>query len=193
MTNLLSSRAQWVVLALMVLMIGATRFNHFFSQTLLADATWAAFFIAGLVLSSRLAPVVLMVVVLAIDLGWRILSGTPSENGCVSAAYPFLVVAYGSLWVMGRLTAQLAEVSFKGLALTYAGLTAGVLSSFVISNAAWYAFSGKYDAMPVLEFADKVSPYVMSFLQGAAFWLTLSVGVWLVLSKVVTQNKAQQA
>jgi hypothetical protein len=191
MTNLLSQRAQWILLAIMTLMIIATRYNHFFNQTLLADVTWAAFFIAGLVLSSRLAPVVLIVEVLAIDLGWRILSGTASENSCVSAAYPFLVVAYGSLWVLGRLTAKLADMSLKGLAMTYAGLTAGVLTSFAISNTAWYAFSGQYDAMPVLEFAEKVSPYFFSFLQGAAFWVTLSVAVWFILSKVVTRNSTQ--
>jgi hypothetical protein len=191
MINLLSSRAQWVLLALMVLMIGATRYNHFFNQTLLADATWAAFFIAGLVLSSRLAPVVLMVEVLVIDLGWRLLSGTPSENGCLSAAYPFLTLAYASLWFMGRLTAKFSDTSLKGLAVTYVGLTAGVLSSFVISNAAWYELSGKYDATTMLEFTHKVAPYLISFLQGAAFWLTLSVAVWFILSKLVTQQSKQ--
>jgi len=195
MTNLLSQRSQWLLLAIMMLMMVATRYNHFFNQTLLSDVTWAAFFMAGLVIASRLAPVLLMVGVLVLDLGWRLFADTTTidSTGCVSSAYPFLVAAYASLWLIGRLTARFADVSLKGLAITYVGLTAGVFTSFLISNAAWYALSGQVDAMSVSEFSTAVTPYFLSFLQGAAFWLSLSVAAWFSLSKLAAHRVEQQA
>lgn len=189
MTNLLSQRSQWLLLAMLLLMMAATRYNHFFNQTLLSDVTWAAFFVAGLVLVSRLAPVLLMLGVLVLDLGWRLFAEPSADSaGCVSPAYPFLVAAYGSLWLLGRLTAKFADMSLKGLAMTYVGLTAGVFTSFLISNAAWYTLSGKYDTTPVMVFAEKVTPYFFSFLQGAAFWLTLLAAVWFVFAKLTLQR-----
>lgn len=191
MTPMLSQRAQWALLAVMMLFLAATRYNHFFTQTLLPDATWAAFFLAGLAINSRWAGIALMTEVLIIDLGWRLFTGMGSDNACVSPAYPLLVVAYGSLWFMGMITRRYAQPTLRGLASTYAGLSIGVALSFLISNWAWYSLSGNYADMAVGEFAGKVGHYFFGFWQGSLFWTTLAIATWFVISRLQT-HKAQQ-
>lgn len=198
MTSFLSQRAQWALLAMMMLLLALTRYNHFFTPTLLADVTWAAFFLAGWVLRSSIAPVLLMLEVLVIDLGWSLFAGESNvaAEGCISPAYPFLVLAYSSLWMAGRWVRVSWDNPAMSLVKLYTALVLGVSASFVISNGAYFALADSTQAMRLGDFTTQVLPYWSSFLQTSAFWVSsaLVVGwMWHKWHKSSTQNKAVTA
>lgn len=86
-----------VLLALLALSMLATRYHHFSSALHLADTSWAAFFLAGLLIRRAGALVGLLVLAVAIDLGSVLLDGAAMAS-CFSPAYPGVLVAYAALW-----------------------------------------------------------------------------------------------
>ena len=130
----------FAALALAVLM-AITRFGHFGELSRLPDASWAVFFLGGLLLRDARAFGAAFGLAWAIDLG-SVAFGTPLD--CFSVAYLFLVPAYGALWWAGRragewLGADRAASTVEATTpRTIAGLAVallvGVVLCFVVSN-----------------------------------------------------------
>jgi len=191
MHHLLSSRGQWALLATSVLLIAATRYHHFFSQTIVADATWAAMFVTGLVISLRYALPILLITVASIDLGSASMTGSFDSSACLTPAYPFLLLAYSSLWMIGRISRSYIQLTFGGIAIGYLSLTIGVLIAFVISNASWYLWAPEANLYSVTEYSMIVSQYALSFWQGALVWFSIATLVAWMIIKQQRNNPAQ--
>lgn len=167
-------RRDYNALLILAAAMWLTRSHHFASLAHLPDASWAAFFIAGLLGLRAWAPAALMVNAGVID--YLALLGGVSDY-CVTPAYAFLAPTYLTLWASGRWAGLGLDTSARGLARTALALTLGVAGAFVISNVSFYALAGYFAQTPALDYANAVIRYLPRFLESAALY----TGVALVV------------
>ena len=98
--NVITTKQQFVLLALFALLMAATRFHHFGSALFLPDASLAVFFLAGFYLSGVMALAVLLLEAGLIDYLAITMGGV--SDWCVTPAYWFLIPTYACLWCGGR-------------------------------------------------------------------------------------------
>ncbi len=191
-----SNPLRLVALALVALMV-LTRFGHFGELSRLPDASWAVFFLGGLLLRDARAYAAFFGLAWVIDLG-SFASGTPVD--CFSLAYLFLVPAYGALWLAGRRAAswlQAAGAPIAGgsrspravVALSLA-LVAGVTAAFVVSNTGFWAFGAGFSPMGAAEYASRVAGYLPGYLLATSIYVALGLATQAVASRLFGEAKA---
>jgi hypothetical protein len=181
------------VLALVALMV-LTRFGHFGELSRLPDASWAVFFLGGLLLRHARGFAAFFALAWAVDLA-SFASGTPVD--CFSLAYLFLVPAYGALWFAGgRAAAWLPSQgsaaragswrarSRAALSLSLA-LVAGVTGAFVVSNAGFWAFGAGFSPMSAGEYAARVARYLPGYLLSTVVYVVVALGAQAVASRAL--------
>lgn len=176
--NKLHNKTFWIMAALMLLM-AATRFNHFGSAVAMPDASYAVFFLAGLYLGrvrGALALLALLMLEAALvdfyAINFREISGW-----CVTSAYAFLVFAYGALWFVGRWYAARHAVSGRGLlGLLMAAAVAGS-AAFVIANVSFYLLAGYLEQMSVWQYIASVAQYFVPYVAVTMFYVGLVFAV----------------
>jgi len=174
-----STRSGLTVFALLAVSMLATRYHHFGSALHLADTSWAVFFLAGLLLPQRWALPALLLLATGIDIAALRMDGN-LVGGCLTAAYPGLLVAYAGLWGAGRLARRqgsAAYLSAHGLIATAGWLTLSVLTAFAISNLTYWAWSGSFDAMPLAEYTARVMQYLAGYLVTASAYTAVGVAI----------------
>jgi hypothetical protein len=121
----------WLLGALMVL----TRQCDFAG---VADASWAVFFLGGLYIGS--SRIFALYMLLAVLVDYVVTQHLGVSSYCLSAAYPFLLPAYATLWWGGRWLARRWNPArpLGTLTLTAATLAVAVSVCFVISNGSFY-------------------------------------------------------
>lgn len=162
----------------LLLALLATRGAHFGSAVSLGDATLAVMFLAGLYLGRALWLPVLLLACAGAD--WFALHGGTS-GWCVTAAYGFLIPAYGAVWLAGRLLHGSDPLRGRGLMRSAAALVAGVSLFFVISNAGFYAASGYFENMGAAHYARSVAGYYWPYLAHALLYVGAAFAVHAVL------------
>ena len=166
-----------IFLALLALLV-LTRFSHFGSTVSLPDASLAVFLMGGLWLGRVRCFAAYMVTAFGIDV---FLAKTAVEAGwCLTPAYGGLVLSYGVMWGAGRLLARNPILSPWNLAGI--GMLA-VAAAFVVSNASFWAFSGYFGQMGVLEYSSTVIQYLPPYLGSTALYLGLGWLIQRILSK----------
>jgi hypothetical protein len=127
-----------ILLGLAAAMLG-TRLGHFRG---LPDASWAVFFLGGLYLRSAQGFLLLMTEAVAIDYLTTQYLGVCAY--CISPAYGFLLPAYGSLWLGGRLCSEPRQTARAGdFAWTALMLALSATACFAVTNASFYWLSGR--------------------------------------------------
>ena len=123
--------AAWLLAALMLF----TRQCDFAG---VADASWAVFFLGGLYIGSSGLFALFMLLAVLVD--YAVTQHLGVSSYCLSAAYPFLLPAYATLWWGGRWLARrwTASRPLHTLALTAATLATAASLCFVISNGSFY-------------------------------------------------------
>jgi hypothetical protein len=166
-------RRDWIAAVLFTMAMWATR-SHYFATTLhLADASWAAFFVAGAMGTRVRVALWLMINASIIDY-LALLSGVSSY--CVTPAYVFLVPTYLTLWASGRWIAFTFIWNVASLLKTAVALNIGVCGAFIISNASFYVLGGYFKDMPVLRFTSAVAVYLPDFVESTALY-SMAAGV----------------
>ncbi len=176
------SSTRWVFLLLAISM-AATRYHHFSNALHLADTSWAVFFLAGLWLRQRWALPALLLLAFGIDLAAVAHDGA-AMSACFTPAYPGLILAYGALWLAGRSAAKAAmNASWLTTRLTHLGwATVGILAAFALSNLSFWAFSGHFGGLGLIDYADRVMPYLGRYLQTGLGYVLVAFGVAALLS-----------
>ena len=180
---------------LLALSMLATRYHHFGNALHLADTSWAVFFVAGFALRPRWMLPALLGLAVAIDIAAVQIDGA-AIGGCLTAAYPGLLVAYVALWATGRLAgrdrSRLTSIS-AGLINAAGWLTLGVLAAFALSNLSFWAWSGQFDAMPLTEYAGRVAGYLGGYLGNTALYalaLLATMAAWRSLRQAGPSRSA---
>ena len=141
MVNSMNSRN--IILALLALLMAATRLTPLSGLSHLQDASWAVFFLGGFFLAgqSRWAFPTLMAEAVLIDFVAIRYFGV--SNYCVTAAYWFLVLAYAALWAGGVWLRRHQSIDLRGLASLAVSLSIALSVCFLITNASFYWLGGR--------------------------------------------------
>lgn len=156
-TPLSSASAQWLAAGLLALLMMATRGQHFASVDALPSASWAVFFLAGVLLRPRAAFVGFFALASLLDIG-SLAAGTISD-WCTSPAYWVLLPAYAALWAGGRHYATLHRDHWSTLPRLALVLIASAIVAYLISKGGFYFFSGRYPDATMTGFLLRVPQY----------------------------------
>lgn len=171
------SRTQQIVAGLILAAFMAVTRGHHFDAINLPSASWAVFFLAGVLLKPRWVFPALFIEASVLDfiaIQWQGVS-----DWCVSPAYWMLVPAYAALWLGGRWYAR--QHSEHLSSLLKLGLAA-VASSFVcylFSGGGFLYFSGRYPEANLSLLAERILTYYPQYLGTLALYLGLAVLVHL--------------
>lgn len=177
--KLLSQRPVLIGLVLAVLM-AATRMHHFGSALHLPDASLAVFLLAGFFIAGPLLFIGLLLEAAALD--YVAIAHLGVSDWCVTPAYWFLIPTYAVLWLAGRYYARIHQHSLRSLGV-FAGLSVAALSvAFLISNGAFYWFSGRHPDMGMAEYAARVAQYYPQYLTGGLLYLACAAALYAVLT-----------
>lgn len=180
----------WAVVAALVLVMAATRFNHFGSTTALPDASLAVFFLGGLYLAgfsgARWVFAALLLEASLIDYYAIAMQGT--SDWCVTSAYGFLALAYAAMWFAGRWFAPRHTLTGKNLLGVFAMVTVAGSVAFVVSNVSFFLLSGRYAEMSATEYASRVVQYFGSYVAVALMYVACAVVAHMVF--ILLKGKA---
>lgn len=168
----MTANAQRVfVLSVLVLLMVATRINHFAP---VPDASWAVFFIGGFYLRSwtRWAFPLLMLLAVAVD--WVVISRLGInfwQHYCVSAAYWMLIPAYFVMWSGGLLLRRYYRAgSWRSLGLFAASLVGSVALCHLIAQGSFYWISASVSEPTVAGWYKNYSDWLLPYLRTAAIY-----------------------
>jgi len=174
------------ILSLLILVMAATRVNHFAA---IPDASWAVFFIGGFYLArwTRWAFPLLMVFAVLVD--WIVIRSTGIDfwqHYCVSPGYWLLLPAYFSLWAGGLLLGHNYHgahwsVLAKGVPL----LVVSVALCHLLAQGGFY-WTSRNVAEPTLagwarNYADWFGPY----LRTTSLYVGLAAALQLACEQLV--------
>jgi hypothetical protein len=193
--KILQNTTTWIVAAL-ILLVAATRYNHFGSSLALPDASYAVFFLGGLYLGRMRGgwAILALLMVEAAMVDYYAINFQGVSGWCVTSAYGFLMLAYAVLWSVGRWYAPRHNLTGKGLLGLLASAVASASFAFVIANVSFYLLSGYFGSMGVVEFAARVAQYFGSYIEVTVMYIGCAVivqmGYAILTDKVERNTKA---
>ncbi|HKZ73397.1 MAG TPA: hypothetical protein VJ011_04990 [Steroidobacteraceae bacterium] len=171
----------------LVLVILATRVDHFGSAVSLPDATLAAFFLAGLWARARW-PFLALLATAGLADQWAFLQG--ASAWCVTPAYVFLAPAYACLSLAGRVSRNFSLASLAGHARLAVTVLAACAVAFLISNGSFFLFSGYFAAMSATEYWRATARYFLPYTGWAMAYVAFALAAAAVLSRTVRAARA---
>lgn len=178
--KLLSQRQVLIVLFLAALM-AATRMHHFGSSLHLPDASLAVFLLAGFLVASPLLFGALLIEAAALD--YVAITNLGVSDYCVTPAYWFLIPTYAALWFAGRIYARVHQNNLRSLGMFAAISFAAVNVAFLISNGAFYLFSGYFADVNVAEYAARIAQYYVPYVSGAVVYLVPAAVLYALFTR----------
>lgn len=164
----LSPRHRLAIGIALAVLLAVTR-GHHFSDINLPSASWAVFFLAGVLLPARWAFPALFLEALALDLAAVTWGGV--SNWCVTPAYWLLLPAYGALWFGGRLYAGWHRDDLTAPPRLLACLLGSSLVCHLLSSGGFYFFSGRYPEPTLAGFLPRIAAYYPQSLQALALYV----------------------
>jgi len=177
------------IIAALVLLMAATRYNHFGSAVSLPDASLAVFFVAGFFLSQRVWSAIVAFVALLLLAGgidYYAINVAGVSDWCVTPAYWFLIPTYASMWLGGRWFSTRPQNSWRSLTLFGVVSWFATTVAFLISNLSFFLLAGRFSAMSAAEYAGNVMQYYPPYLGGSLMYLALTAVIYILL---INMNK----
>lgn len=182
------------VLAILTLLMLATRTHHFASFNHLPSASIAIFFLAGMYLRNIKAFWFFYILTLIVDLASSYYRGQFGD--CITTSYPALVLSYGVMFTVGYYTRPNWQQSDWHVNIIKVALALLVASSiaFFISNGSYYVLSGKFPELSWAEYATRVDKYFFKSISNPIFYVTSAMVIDFTISRFfvdkVINNKA---
>lgn len=176
------------VLALLTLLMLATRTHHFASLNNLPSASIAIFFLAGMYLRNLKAFWFLYVLSITIDLSSSYARGQFGD--CITTSYPALVFSYAAMFTAGFYSKPNWQKNAWQINIIKAALALFVASSiaFFISNGSYYALSGKFPDLSWAEYATRVDKYFVKSISNPVFYVISAVVIDFTISHFFTEK-----
>jgi hypothetical protein len=193
--KILQNTTTWIV-ATLILLMAATRYNHFGSSLALPDASYAVFFLGGLYLGRVRGgwSILALFLLEAALVDYYAINYQGVSGWCVTEAYAFLMAAYAGLWSIGRWYAPRFDMTGKGLFGLFATAVAAGSLAFVIANVSFYLLAGYFGSMSVAEYIARVAGYYGSYVAVAVIYIGCAVivhmGYTILASKSARNTKA---
>lgn len=177
--------------ALLIALMAATRMHHFGTHLHLPDASLAVFLLAGFLVASPLLFGTLLVEAAALD--YLAITHLGVSDYCVTPAYGFLLPTYAVLWFAGRQFARVQQNNLRSLGLFSAISFASVSVAFLISNGAFYLFSGRFADLSIAQYAARVAQYYVPYMSGTVVYLIPAVMLYVLISRRIAVTQANHA
>ncbi len=182
------------IFAVLALLMAGTRYNHFGSSVALPDATLAAFLLAGFYLARWRWPALLAFAFLLLEAGAIDYYATAVKgvsDWCVTPAYWFLIPTYAVMMLAGRWFAAREQKSWGSLVVFGVASFISTSIAFLISNASFYLFSGRFPDMGVGEYAARVAQYYPPYVSSALIYLAIAACVHIMLTRLEPPTSTQ--
>ncbi|MDE2622373.1 MAG: hypothetical protein KGM83_04170 [Betaproteobacteria bacterium] len=167
----LDDRTRRIVALSLALLVAATHGQHDLSAFHLPPATWAAFFLGGLLLQRAGWWVLGLALVAALDtiaIRWGGVS-----DFCMSPAYLFMIPAYGTLWLAGRVASRHLHRQLRD-GLIVAACLGSILVAETLASGSFYLFSGKVAQHGLKGLPSYLITWAPQTLEAFAFWIGAS-------------------
>jgi len=168
----LSIRNQVIIGFVLLLMMSATRGQHFSTFQHLPGASWAVFFLAGFYLRSVWSLPGFLALTWLLDYASFTWGG--SSGFCLTRAYAFLLPAYSALWLSGRWYAGQYRFEWRSLMPLVLAVLAGSMVCELFSSGGFYFFSGRFVDTSFAEFGGRLLKYYPSYLQSLAIYVAIA-------------------
>ncbi len=155
--NWIQQNTNYLIIFALAMLMALTRSDHFGSVITLPDASLAVFYLAGIFTGGMASFAVLLTETVLLDYV-AITYGQVSDY-CISPAYVFLMPTYALMLFAGRWSAKYATFSSRDLSHQFGYLLLATSFAFLISNGSFYLFSGKFPALSVMEYTQRVAKY----------------------------------
>lgn len=175
-------RQQLILGSVLIFLLVLTRGHHFASINQLPAASWAVFFLAGVYLRPLWVLPTLLLTAFGLDLIAVTWGGV--SNFCVSPAYPFLLPAYGSLWLGGRWLRRHITLQWSGLLPLIAAVVGSAFVCDLFSSGGFYFFSGRFEQTTLIEFGSRVVTYFPPYLASMAFYIAVAAVLHVVVHRI---------
>lgn len=172
----LSTRNQLFIGLLLALLMAVTRGQHFASVNL-PSASWAVFFLAGMLLRPRWVFPALFALATVLD--YSMVAMGSVDNWCTSPAYWVLVPAYGALWLGGRLYAGWHRDRFSSLAVLVLSVLVAAFICHLLSSGGFYFLSGRYAEPTLAGFLPRIGHYYPRFLSNMALYIGVATALYI--------------
>jgi hypothetical protein len=182
-----STRTQVLIGIALALLLAITRGNHFATLNL-PSASWAVFFLAGVLLRPRWVFAGLFALASALD--FSMLARGTITDWCLSPAYWMLVPAYATLWMGGRLYAGWHRDNVQSLVLLAAVVAVSALLCNLLSGGGFYFFSGRYPEPSLAGWLPRIAEYYPRFLSGMALYVGVACVLYVATLAVFSQRRS---
>ncbi len=180
MTTLSSRYGTLALAGALSVLMWVTRGNHFISAAHLPDASWAIFFLLGFRFCQRLLLPLFLLQAAAID--YLAITQFGASDFCVTPAYPFLVPAYGALWLAGRWSARRFQPDVRHLPQLAATALAATFACELVSSGSFYFLGGRFEDTSLREFGARLVQFFPGDLGGVALYLGCAALIRLALA-----------
>lgn len=174
-----SMRQQGLIALGLAVLMAITRGNHIATLDAAPAASWAVFFLAGVLLRSGWFFPLFLVQAFALDLAAVLWGGV--SPACFSPAYAFLLPAYALLWWGGRLYARWHVEHWESLLTLVAAVSLSALACELVSSGSFYFLSGAFDETSWSAFWPRVWRYFPHNLKAMAFYVTAAAVVYALV------------
>lgn len=181
-------RQQGVIALVLAVLMTVTRGNHVATLDAAPAASWAVFFLAGVLLRSGWFFPLFLAQAFALDLAAVLWGGV--SPACFSPAYAFLLPAYAVLWWGGRLYARWHVDHWESLLILVAAVSLSALACELISSGSFYFLSNAFDETSWSSFWPRVWRYFPHNLKAMAFYVAAAALIHAVLLGLPRRTKA---
>jgi hypothetical protein len=173
---------QVLILAMLGLVMLATRFGHFGGAWSLPDASWAIFFAGGFYLSRQWYWALPALALLAVGIDLTVVNYLGVSNYCLTAAYAFNLPAYAVLWLGGLwLHRQRTGALSDALRLALSAIVA-LSVCFLITNGSFYWLGGRVRAASMAGWIENLSDWYLSYLGTAMLYVVIAAVVHVAVT-----------
>lgn len=171
------------VLALLLLLMAATRFSHAGGAGTLPDASWAVFFIGGFYLAGDWRWALSALLVAAAGIDYLAIRYYGISNYCVTLAYWFIVPGYSVLWLGGAWLHRQYHHVLLDLFRLLASLVLSVTVCFLLTHTAFYWLSGRVEHPTIAEWWSVFKQWYGLFLAVPSGYVALATALHLALTR----------
>jgi len=157
-------------------LMALTRGFHYSSSISLPSSSWVVFMLVGAFLSPRYF---IAFILLSIGIDVYVIGVEGVSAYCISAAYPILQIAHGSMWLAGYFYKKHNEEKLR--LMVYA--LVGTVVCELISSGSFYLLA-PYFTPNISEFLNRESVYMTEAIFNTGFWIILTLITIIIKEQV---------
>lgn len=174
---------RFVMFAVLVVLMAATRFTHAGSAGVLPDASWAVFFAAGFYFSREGWWALAALLAAAVGIDYLSIRHYGISNYCVTLAYWLIVPAYAILWIGGAWLRRHYRRTPIDLLRLLASFAASATLCFLVNHSAFYWLGDRIEHPTLSEWWMVLTEWYPYFLTATGAYVAVAAVAHVVLTQ----------